>query len=105
MIEIGFDQMKNIATHPMNSTFSHQCITSTKPSVGPLISVVTPRTISWCAWCDMEISKGDLRSLIVSTNKKPKNASHAVVIAGASRKKTPATSNHPDAMKNATHIR
>ena len=34
---------------------------------------MTPLTISWCAWCDIEISNGDFLNLIVSMNRKPIN--------------------------------
>ena len=47
--ETGFAHRKNMPIQPRKSTFSHQCMISTMPSVGPLISVVMPRTISWWA--------------------------------------------------------
>ena len=37
------------------------------PRVEPENSVVTPLTISWCAWCEVEMSNGDFRSFIVRT--------------------------------------
>ena len=45
-MESGLPQTKKMPTHPRNSTFSTQCITSTSASVEPDISVVMPRTIS-----------------------------------------------------------
>ena len=45
-MEMGFAHRKNMPIQPRNSTFSHQCMISTMPSTGPLISVVMPRTIS-----------------------------------------------------------
>ena len=48
-MDSGLPQMKNMPVHPRNRTVSHQCMISTFASVLPLISVVTPRTISWCA--------------------------------------------------------
>ena len=58
---------KNRYTKPKRKTTSYQWVTSINPSAGPENSVVTPFTISWWAWCEVEISKGDLRSLIVRT--------------------------------------
>ena len=47
---------------------------STFASVLPLISVVVPRTSSWCAWCDVDRSNGDLRNLMVRMKRNPQNA-------------------------------
>ncbi len=48
----GVAHTKNRPIHPSARTFSHQCMTSTFASVRPLISVVTPLTSSWWAWCE-----------------------------------------------------
>ena len=56
---------KKRKTKASRKTTSYQCATSIKPRFGPENSVITPLTISWWAWCEVEISNGDLRSLIV----------------------------------------
>ena len=53
--------------------FRSQWVTSTRARVRPVISVVAPRTSSWWAWWAMERSKGDLRSLMVRMNTRPRN--------------------------------
>ena len=58
---------KKRQTKPSRKTISYQWVISIKPSAGPENSVITPLTISWWAWWEVEISKGDLRSLIVRT--------------------------------------
>ena len=75
---------------------------STSPRVGPLISVVTPRTISWWAWWDSARSKGDLRSLMVRMNSTPRNTRPMVHTAGCGSPKAAATSKEPVTWKNAT---
>ncbi len=52
--------------------FSYQWAISIWPRVAPENSVVIPLTISWCAWCEVEMSKGDFRSLIVRTVRNPR---------------------------------
>ena len=50
----------------------------------------------------MERSKGDLRNLIVSTNRKPRKTPQTLQMAGSSAVNTPAVSNVPMAMKKPT---
>ena len=81
-IDIGFEHKKNMLTHPINNTFSHQCNISTFANTEPDISVVTPLTISWWTWCDILKSKGDFLNLITRINTSDKNIGHRLVIKG-----------------------
>ena len=58
---IGFQAKKSQMT-PSRKTYSYQWAISILAKFGPAKSVVTPLTISWWAWCDVEMSNGDLRS-------------------------------------------
>src|SRR5512136_365048 len=66
----GFQAKKSQIT-PSRKTYSYQWAISIFPRLGPAKSVVTPLTISWCAWCEVERSNGDFRSLMVSTIRYP----------------------------------
>ena len=74
-MDSGLDVMKNMPTQPSTITVSYQWVTSMTARVRPLISVVAPAMISWCAWWLEATSKGDLRNLMVSTNSRPRKIS------------------------------
>ena len=61
-------------------------------------TVVVPRTSSWCAWCEVDRSNGDLRSLMVRMNRNPMNAGIVYRMTGALRPKTLPTLKVPAAM-------
>ena len=83
------------------NAISNQWPTSASASHGPAISVVEPLTSSWCAWWEVAISNGDLRSAIISRTPSVR-PSVGSASAGGSAAAMAATENEPATVPYAT---